>query len=344
MGIKIITMAFFIGASVNAAYAAWEKVPLPPRAQQTPFAFMEFANPNLGYASIQERIWPENFLIYRDGGWELTRLGMFQGYAQDISLLPGGYGWLGGRHGGLYRLFYAARNKGGVGWDEIQNPYSEPPGYEGDFGVVSFGAVEDGWFLFGNPIRFLRYRQGTWEIIPNPLPAQLGQPSDICFVSANEGWVSGANGYAHYKNGTWEFVAGPIGTRLDFTAPDDGWTANYDKGHIIHYDGSSWRVVFSVPGANPCGLSFYDRNNGWAVFYKAGTPGLFYKYESGKWREIKPPSTRVHLPFDVVSPTEAWFLGSELEIGKGYKYFTWHWYTEPNVQPMSLGKIKTLFR
>lgn len=344
MANKIITVAFLFGASLNAAHAAWEKVPLPERAQQKPILWMEFSNPNLGYASILETIWPENFLIYRDGRWRLTRLGgMFQGCAGDISLLPDGYGWLGGRHGGLYSLFYTARTYG-AGWDKIENPYSQPPGYEGDFGVVSFGAEEDGWFLFVNPTRFLRYRQRTWEIIPNPLPKELGNPTDIHFVSENEGWVSGANGYAHYKNGEWKFVSGPRGSALHFTAPDDGWTINYENGEVIHYDGSSWRVVFSVPGAKACGISFCSRNDGWAVFYKAGTPGLFYKYESGNWRKITPPSPRVHLPFDAVSATEAWFLGSELKMSDGYKYFTWHWYTEPNVKPTSLGKIKTLFK
>jgi hypothetical protein len=305
---------------------------------------MEFANPNLGYASIQERIWPQNFLVYRDGRWTLTRLGMFQGYAQHISLLPGGYGWLGGRHGGLHQLFYTARNTGGGSWQGINNPYSSPPGYEGIFFSLSVAAVEDVWCLFIEPVRFLRYKDGVWKEIPNPLPRELKQPpGGVCFVNENEGWVSGSNGQAHYVNGRWEFVPGLPIYRLEFTAPDDGWGTG--PGGVYHYDGSSWRISLNYPpGYYTESISFFDRNNGWACFYKAGGPGRIFKYESGVWREAKPPTNRGFSEASAVSPSDAWFLGSEYETGKGYVTYSYHWYTEPNVEPASLGRVKAIFK
>ncbi len=341
MGTRIIAIAFLLGASITAAHAAWEKVPLPEGAQQKGIAFMEFANVNLGYASIQERIWAQNFLIYRDGRWRLTRLGgMFQGYAGDISLLPNGYGWLGGEHGGLYRLFYTARTYG-AGWDKIENPYSQPPGYEGGFSSLSVAGEEDVWCLFRDPVRFLRYKKGVWEEIPDPFPRELQKPSGVCFVNENEGWVCGSNGQGHYVNGRWEFVPGPAIYNLDFNAADDGWGTG--PGGVYHYDGSSWRVAFTVPGYSAHAISFCDRNNGWARF-TTGEKGKLFKLGFGKWHEVLPPKeTPPDFPCSV-SPSEAWFLGSEYEPGKGYVNYSYHWYTEPNVKPTSLGKIKTLFK
>jgi len=340
---KLLPLGFFIVASITAGHAAWEKVPLPEGAQQKGIAFMEFANPNLGYASIRERIWPQNFLIYRDGRWRLTRLGMFQGYASDISLLPNGYGWLGGRHGGLYSLFYTARTYG-AGWDTIENPYSQPPGYEGGFSSLSVAGEEDVWCLFRDPVRFLRYKKGVWEEIPDPFPRELQKPSGVCFVNENEGWVCGSNGQGHYVNGRWEFVPGPAIYRLEFTAPDDGGGTG-PGGDIYHYGGSNWHISLTCPaGYYAEAISFYDRNNGWACFYKAGGPGRIFKYESGVWREAKPPTNRGFSEASAVSPSDAWFLGSEYEPGKGYVRYSYHWYTEPNVKPTSLGRVKAIFK
>ena len=345
MGIRIIAIAFLLGASITSAHAAWEKVPLPERAQQTPFAFMEFANPNLGYASILETIWPENFLIYRDGRWNLTRLGgMFQGCADDISLLPNGYGWLCGTHGGLYTLHYTARTWGNGGWDEVENPYSKPPGYEGLGGPMSVAAEEDVWFLFSKPNRILRYKDGKWEFKPYDLPAALGYVYDLCFVSADEAWASGTGGFAHYKNGEWRYVPGPPASGPEFTAPNDGWANYYEAGQVLHYDGSSWSVSFSCPGYKTDSIGFYDRNNGWAAFGKYEVGARLFKFESGKWGEVRLPNKYGVCEPTPLSPTEAWFVGSEYEPPRGYITYFYHWHTEPNVKPTSLGKIKTLFK
>jgi hypothetical protein len=337
---KLLTLVLVV-ASVNVGDAAWEKVPVPEGVNEM-ILWMEFSNPNLGYASIRELIWAENFLIYRDGRWRLTRLGgMFQGCATKISLLPNGYGWLCGRHGGLYRLFYTARTWGNGGWDEVENPYSKPPGYEGTPVAMSVAAEEDVWFIFDGPYRILRYKEGVWEIKPYDLPAELGTPYNLFFVSAEEAWASGKNGFAHYKNGEWRYVPGPPASGLEFTAPDDGWATYYEAGQILHYNGTSWNVSFTIPGRRAFWISFYDRNNGWADLYKSEAKPVhrIFKYESGAWREVTPPGEYgIWMPCSV-SPNEAWFLGSE-----DNKYITWHWYTEPNVEPTSLGKIKTLFK
>ncbi len=343
-GRKLLAAVFIAATYFSNAHAAWKKVPLPEGAQQKHVAFMEFANVNLGYASIRERIWPQNFLIYRDGRWTLTRLGgMFQGYAGDISLLPNGYGWLCGGHGGLHRLFYTARTWGNGSWDEVENPYSKPPGYEGTPVGMSVAAAEDVWCLFRDPVRFLRYKKGVWVEIPDPFPRQLQKPSGVCFVNENEGWVSGSNGQGHYVNGRWEFVPGPAIYRLEFTAPDDGWGTG--RGGVYHYDGSSWRISLNYPpGYYAEAISFYDRNIGWACLSSGSGPARGFKYESGVWHEIALPKTRGFFKASSVSDSAAWFLGEVYVPGKGNVTYSYLWYTEPNVKPTSLGKIKTIFK
>jgi hypothetical protein len=340
VGTRIIAIAFLLGASVNPAQAAWEKVRMPEVNER--IIEMEFANAGLGYALVAEEYSPYNFLVYRNGAWTLERLpGMFLGYAEDISLLNSGYGWVVGIHGGMDWALYTARSYGGGRWEKTSNPY-QTGNYPGDYAAVSVAAVEDVWILNRDVKGFLHYKDGVWEELRNVLPAELGVAREVFFVNENDGWVSGSGGFAHYVNGEWKYVPGRYAHRLDFTAPDDGWAVDHiGGGAVLHYNGSSWQVAAYVPGYKAYDVSFFDRNNGWADFYKSGAKPAhrIFKYESALWREVNPPGEYgVWIPCSA-SATDAWFLGSE-----DNKYITWHWYTEPNVEPTSLGRIKAIFK
>jgi len=328
-----------MAATPLLTHAAWEKVRMPEVNER--IIEMEFANAGLGYALVAEEYSPYNFLAYRNGGWTLERLpGMFLGYAWYISLLNSGYGWVVGIHGGMDWALYTARSYGGGRWEKTYNPY-QTGNFPGDYPVVSVAAVEDVWILNDAVNGFLHYKDGVWEELRNVLPAELGAAREVCFVNQHEGWVSGENGQAHYVNGRWGFVPGPHIYNLDFTGPDDGWGTR--PGGVYHYNGSRWRLTFTVPGYRAHAISFCDRNNGWARFTD-GEKGRLFKFTGANWHEVVPPKEN---PPDfpcAVSPTDAWFLGSEYEPGKGYVTYSYHWYTEPTVEPTSLGKIKTIFK
>jgi hypothetical protein len=334
---KLLTLALFIVASMNPARAAWEKVRMPEVNER--IIEMEFANAGLGYALVAEEYSPYNFLVYRNGAWTLERLpGMFLGYAQDISLLNSGYGWVVGIHGGMDWALYTARSYGGGRWEKTPNPY-QTGNFPGARVAISVAGLEDVWILNHEVKGFLHYKGGVWEELRDVLPAELGEAREVCFVNENDGWVSGENGFAHYANGKWEFVPGPYIYNLDFTAPDDGWGTR--PGGVYHYNGSSWRLTFTVPGYTAYDVSFCDRNNGWALFVKASDEdrGRVMKYEFGSWRVVKRPDEYGFTNPCSVSANQAWFVGYA-----NNHYYTWHWYTEPNVEPTSLGKIKNIFK
>lgn len=342
MGIRLIFSILFIVAYAYPVGAAWEKVPLPEVNER--IIDMEFANAGLGYALVAEEYSPYNFLVYRNGAWTLERLpGMFLGYAQDISLLNSGYGWVVGIHGGMDWALYTARSYGGGSWEKTSNPY-QAGNFPGAKVAISVAALEDVWILNHEVKGFLHYKDGVWEELPNVLPAELGEAREVCFANENDGWVSGVNGFAHYVNGKWEYVPGRYAYHLDFTAPDDGWAVDYfGAGAVLHCDGSRWYVAAYVPGYTAYDVSFCDRKNGWADFYKplGPPPHRIFKFESGVLRELKPPDEYgVWMPFSV-SATDAWFLGKATGLDG---YTSWHWYTEPSVEPTSLGRIKTIFK
>lgn len=338
--IKLIFI--FIVATPLLTHSAWQKVWMPEVNER--IIEMEFANAGLGYALVAEEYSPYNFLVYRNGAWTLERLpGMFLGHAWYISLLNSGYGWVVGIHGGMDWSLYTARSYGGGRWEKTSNPY-ETGNFPGDYPVLSVAALEDVWILNDAVNGFLHYKDGVWEELRNVLPAELGYAREVCFVNENDGWVSGENGFAHYVNGEWKYVPGRYAYRLDFTAPNDGWAACSGTGQVLHYNGSSWSVSLSCPGYEAHTIGFYDRNNGWAAFSKYESKPRLFKFESGIWREVKKLPERGAFYPCPVSDVEGWFLGSEYVPGKGYINISWHWYTEPNVETTSLGKIKKIFK
>jgi hypothetical protein len=342
-GRKLLAAAFIAATYFSTAHAAWEKVRMPEVNEG--IIEMEFANAGLGFALVAEEYSPYNFFVYRNGAWTLERLpGMFLGYAEDISLLNSGYGWVVGIHGGMDWALYTARSYGGGRWEKTSNPY-QTGNYPGDYAAVSVAAVEDVWVLNRDVNGFLHYKDGVWEELRNVLPAELGVPREVCFVNENDGWVSGSGGFAHYVNGEWKYVPGRYAYRLDFTAPDDGWAVDYiGAGAVLHCNGSSWQVAAYVPGYSAYDVSFCDRNNGWALFNASGKPIRLFKYNSGIWREVKPPDDNsIGYPCSL-SALEARFLGSRFVKSQSRERYTWHWDTEPNVEPTSLGHIKAIFK
>jgi len=333
---KLLTLALIVG-SITGAHAAWEKVPMP-RVEE-PIIKMAFANPALGYALVYETYSSRNFFRYMNGAWALGGLpGMFLGCPSNISLLPSGYGWVTGIHGGANWQWYTARSWGGGVWEYVPNPYEQGP-FSGT-GGPSVAAVEDVWFPYSPINGFIHYKNGRWEELYNVFPSELGRALSVDFVNENDGWVSGENGFAHYENGIWRFVPGPGGcTGIQFTAANDGWASNYDAGTVYHFNGSSWNPSFTLPGHKVLWISFYDRNNGWAVYGKGGKPLKLFRYYLVTWYEVKPPDPDGVTNPCSVSDSEAWFISVE-----NFQPVSWHWYTEPSVKPTSLGRIKASFK
>jgi len=338
---KVTTTLAVVAAS--AAFGAWEEVPLPPK-EDCSIIWMDFARPDLGFACTSDPLDPRPFLKYRDGRW-MDGSFVFNALATDGCFLPSGYGWVVGDSTRLYHCIYTFRLQAGSSQlEEVPNPYSSPPGAEGGRPRVSFGGEEDGWLLLtSGTYELLRYEDGYWRSVGYPLPAALGYPNDICFPTADEGWVSGSNGFAHYKDGKWEFVPGPRLDGLDFTARDDGWAISYEGGNIYHYDGSSWSVSYSVPGYTALGVGFRDRNNGWgSIMPTQGGYGVVLRYDNKGWHKVVGPNRYGVLFPCPFSLTEAWFIGLKYEKEE-YFYTSWHWTTAPNVKPASFGRIKAMF-
>ncbi len=341
--VSIIVEATLVVGAFAPAGAAWQEVPLPPK-EDTFIYWMDFARPDIGFACTSDPLDPRPFLKYRDGRW-MDGSFVFNALATDGCFLPNGYGWVVGGSTRIYPCIYTFRLQAGSSQLEfVPNPYSSPPGApRSSTPRVSFATEEDGWLLLkGTPPEILRYEDGYWRSIGNPLPAALGWTIDICFPTAGEGWVSGQNGFAHYQDGKWEFVPGPRVKGLDFTARDDGWAISHDGPNIYHFNGSSWSISYSAPGYYVNGLGFYDRNNGWAILSGYGVESRWLKYDNAGWHKIIPPNGQSGY-FPTPFSGEAWFQGFKIERNKTIKT-TWHWTTAPNVKPASFGRIKAMFQ
>jgi hypothetical protein len=336
---KVSTALAVVAAS--AALAAWEEVPLPPK-EDTFIGWMDFARPDLGFACTSDPLDPRPFLKYRDGRWTAGSF-VFNALAGDGCFLPNGYGWVVGASTRIYPCIYTLRLQAGSSQlEEVPNPYSSPPGAEGSMPRVSFGAEEDGWLLLSSRDELLRYEDGYWRSVGNPLPTALGYARDICFPTANEGWVCGSNGFAHYKDGKWEFVPGPAVDELDFTARDDGWAVSRNGANVYHYNGSSWSVSYSAPGYEVSYVSFCDRGNGWATYWYNSEKGtILVKYDNGNWHRVILPNKYGCGTPCVLSAELAWFHGYSSAAKP--QLTTWRWTTAPNVRPASFGRIKAMF-
>jgi photosystem II stability/assembly factor-like uncharacterized protein len=87
---------------------------------------------------------------------------------------------------------------------------------------------------------------------------------------------------------------------------DDIWACG-EKGNILHYDGSEWRLDITTLAPDFFDISFVSSEEGWVC----GKDGWVARREAGKWRQV-PGNTRSSTLYalDAHGAADAWFCGS----------------------------------
>lgn len=115
----------------------------------------------------------------------------------------------------------------------------------------------------------------------------------VAFTDINNGWACGDGHVWKYQNGNWNTVSGfntnSIFTDIKFTDANHGWLTErtYNStlqgfNTIIHYyNGTTWTVNDSFPGANTAiVMHFHDSLNG---TLSMGLHRSYYTYHNGVW-------------------------------------------------------------
>lgn len=141
----------------------------------------------------------------------------------------------------------------------------------------------------------------------------------------------------HYHNGKWQRVASSLAgyaTSLSMDSSTDGWATLYNPdvivakgtftsppvmGHLIHYDGTSWKEVPTLGGFECGPIQALSASNVWALCgYADSTPSSgFFHYDGTSWTAVP---IETHSPnilqrditvqaFSMISPSEGWLIG-----------------------------------
>jgi hypothetical protein len=163
---------------------------------------------------------------------------------------------------------------------------------------------------------------------------------DIAMVSPTDGWAVGetslctgtasnnqcSSGYPlmlHYQQGRWVNVAlpftktGPHSAMLNsiqMLSATDGWASG--PGHLLHYDGHSWKLVASPAQIGLEFLQMFSDTDGWAIGSTdiAGEKADIMHFDGKTWTAqplpaglgIGPSTTAVNANLAMTSPTQGW--------------------------------------
>jgi hypothetical protein len=197
-------------------------------------------------------------------------------------------------------------------------------------------AVGDVLNSSGTSTTLAEHFDGTsWSVVPTPTPKNGGELEGVAAVASNDVWaVGGQQGPStsdqplieHWNGTSWSIIPSPnlaTGGRLDAVtavSSNDIWAvgsiSNSSDSLVEHWDGTSWSVVSSsvFTGAGSLnGVSADASNDVWAVgVVSVGTPSATVLHWNGQtWSSVfAPPSVALNA-VTVLSPTNAWVVGSQ---------------------------------
>ena len=202
--------------------------------------------------------------------------------------------------------------------------------YAGGLTSISMVSATEGWAVgpmqLGDPKStgniLLHYANGMWTRAVVPTQASL---YGVAMVSTTEGWAVGSGGVIlHYSAGRWSEVKSPTITNLysiSMVSAQEGWAvgANEFGGNavILHFADGAWTNE-SLPTPSSADMSLYavamvSAREGWAVGEdrESGGGGLILRYDGTGWTlDARVPGALLH-GVSVVSPTDAWAVGSD---------------------------------
>lgn len=168
-------------------------------------------------------------------------------------------------------------------WRAISFPFEDKIG-----SAVLFDSA-NGWFLTEDALRRLyRFQNGNWNIELTTADIEFWtmfgfSPDDlwlVCFDKKNYRYFlrhhDGKTTVDHYTPNA-DFIE-----QMDFLAPDNIWAA-CQWGQIMHFDGTSWRLIQSPTFGHIKSISMANDSNGWAGVKYRDT-GFLLHWNGDQWQ------------------------------------------------------------
>jgi hypothetical protein len=233
-----------------------------------------------------------------------TRLGGQEGIS-SISVVSGGRGWAAGWGGPLLQ------RQGGQ-WREVHGiPHD---GWAWKVAAASTGDVWVSYKVSSPPGVVAHFDGMLWTEIALPTPYRVWDFSvldrtsvwAVACIAADEGHEAAAD-ILHYDGSSWRIVHSLVGeavSAIDMITDQEGWAVG---SRLLHYHDGTWFET-TTPGGEPLvAISFLDANHGWAVAMNYAA-----EYRDGEWivHDVDAEySLEAHWSVAVAPTGEPWIAG-----------------------------------
>jgi hypothetical protein len=157
---------------------------------------------------------------------------------------------------------------------------------------------------------------GSWEVVPNPSPAQL---FGVDATGSNDVWAAGNSNIEHWNGSSWSVSLFHYGIFSSVTAVSahDAWAVGTGGGPLaFHWDGATWTEV-DPPGQGSFGdVDAVSSNDVWAVG-SGGLGTMVQRWNGSAWAVVPSPGLPTGGGYlravSAVSSTDIWSVGSTID-------------------------------
>lgn len=163
-------------------------------------------------------------------------------------------------------------------------------------------------FACGNSSCFRSMPNGTWASMTGTLLGDsLGRTTSVLGMggtSPTDIWAVGGGGLiAHYNGTTWtSYSPSPVSAQLNAVSavsPTDVYVVGLSVNKVLHFDGTSWSTVLTLPSGGAFSVKAIASNNVWV----AGAFAL-YHWDGATWTTFAAPSGALFRGMWVFSNTD----------------------------------------
>ena len=200
------------------------------------------------------------------------------------------------------------------------NPTDSPGAWEvytspttRDLYCVDFVDANNGWA--GGRSVALRYRNGTWSVIPGHSGHVF---EDMDMLSANDGWAVGWDGNKEvpaiwrWDGSDWKEFQNPTGAVycIDMINNSSGWIGG--KNYFLRFNGATWEWGGNAPDIMT-GIQMFSDTNGRAVGYN-----YIMKRNGSNWVQEFSNSNWAVADILMINQNNGWVVGRYNPTEKGW--------------------------
>ena len=177
----------------------------------------------------------------------------------------------------------------------------------------------------------------TWNCWANPggIPC-YPQLSGIDMVSADDGWVVGADTFLHWNGAEWRRFPTPEVqglTDVDMISASEGWATSYLNG-LLRWDGVRWARVanpYISPNLEWYHIDMISTTDGWGV---TRNPNTLFRWNGCNWTLFpnSPASGSINDIFMLTS-SDGWVVGDSGFIAR-WNGSTWSQVASPTAHSL----------